>query len=333
LARRTITILLGAAGALLAASPAHAALVYVKGAATQHPQVYVARDDGTHPHRLGKGRSPTISPNGRWVAWIRPGPEERVLLRRANRSRKPRRVADAGEFRELRFAPDSKLLGMIRGRRLMVYDVRMRTNLKAAKRDTFKGFSFSPDSKSLVYATSWANDAPDAPADLYTVDFGTRERTRVTRDRRSLNPLWGPEAIAHDRQRRRPGDAPSYNLFDIHADGGSLRRITSLKIPPLLSGLVPVEMSEDGSRLIANFVGQDTRAGFRVNPETGRTHALSEDFEHGIVATDLSDDGTTVLGHTGGPDPTGRHNVVAIPYRGGDPTILVRRATSPAWSL
>jgi hypothetical protein len=332
LARRTITILLGAAAALIGASPAHAALVYVKRASTEHPRVYVARDDGTHPHRLGEGRSPTISPNGRWVAWVRPGPEERVLLRRADRSRKPRRVADAASFGELRFAPNSKLLGMIRGRRLMVYDIRTRTQLKAAKRDTFRGFSFAPDSKALVYATSWANEAPDAPADLYSVDFGTRERMRITRDRRSLNPLWGPEAIIHDRQRRRPGDAPSYNLFDIHPDGGSLRRITSLRIPPLVSGLVPVELSEDGSRLLANFVGQDTQVGFRVNPETGRTHALSRDFEHGVVATDLSDDGSTVLGHTGGPDPTARHNVVTIPYAGGEPTILVRRAMSPAWS-
>jgi hypothetical protein len=333
LARRTITILLGAAAVLIGASPAHAALVYVKRAATAHPQVYVARDDGTHPRRLGEGRSPTISPNGRWVAWIRPGDEERLLLRRADRSRKPRRVADADEFGELRFAPNSKLLGLIRGRRLMVYDIRTRKQLRAAKRDTFHGFSFAPDSKSLVYATSWANRAPDAPADLYTVDFGTRERTRITRDRRSLNPLWGRDAIVHDRQRRRSGDAPAYNLFDVHADGGSLRRITSLRIPPLVSGLVPVELSADGARLLANFVGQDTQVGFRVNPETGRTHALSEDFEHGIVATDLSDDGRTVLGHTGGAEPTGRHNVVRVPYAGGEPTILVRRAMWPAWSL
>jgi hypothetical protein len=333
LARRTITILLGTAAALIGASPAHARLVYVKRAASEHPQVYVARDDGTHPHKLGEGRSPTISPNGRWIAWIRPGAEERILLRRADRSRKPRRVADAPAFGELRFAPNSKLLGLIRGRRLMVYDIRTRKQLRAAKRDTFKGFSFAPDSKSLVYATSWANEAADAPADLYRVDFGTRERTRITRDRRSLNPLWGRDGIVHDRQRRRAGDAPSYNLFDIHADGGSLRRITSLRIPPLVSGLVPVELSRDGARLLANFVGQDVRVGFRVNPETGRTHALSEDFEHGIVATDLSDDGGTVLGHTGGPDPTGRHDVVTIPYTGGDPTVLVRRAMWPAWSL
>ena len=74
MAKRTITTLLGATIALLAAAPAHATLVYTKsnkdGTATR---VYVADDDGTNAHKVGKGMLPAVSDDGRWVAWIVPG--------------------------------------------------------------------------------------------------------------------------------------------------------------------------------------------------------------------------------------------------------------------
>jgi hypothetical protein len=127
--------------------------------------------------------------------------------------------------------------------------------------------------------------------------------------------------------------APSYNLFEVQPDGGSLRRITALRIPNLLSGLVPIELSADGTRLLAEFVGQDTGVGFAVDPRTGNTRSLSRNSETGFVGFDLSADGRTVLGQTGGPDPAARHNVATMPYRGGKPTVLVRRAAFPDWTL
>jgi hypothetical protein len=51
------------------------------------------------------------------------------------------------------------------------------------------------------------------------------------------------------------------------------------------------------------------------------------------VGFDLTSDGRTVLGHTGGPDPSAAHNVVTIPYTGGEPRVLVRRAAFPDWNL
>ena len=217
-------------------------------------------------------------------------------------------------------------------RRLFVYDIREREEARVAS-GVIRGFSFSPDSASIVFGTAGRNDAADAPSDLYSVTLEDSSRRRITRDRKSLNPLWGPAGILHDRMRARGGDAPSYNVFTIKPDGGSLRRITTLRIPSLMSGLVPLEQSADGTRLLANFVGQDTQVAFRVNVETGRAKALDDDFENGLVGFDLSADGRTVLGHTGGPDPTARHNVVTVPYGGGDPEVLVRRAGFPDWSL
>jgi hypothetical protein len=185
----------------------------------------------------------------------------------------------------------------------------------------------------VVFGTAGRNDALDAPSDLFSVALQNRTRRRITRDRKSLNPLWREQGIIHDRMNAREGDAPTYNLFEIQPDGGSLRRITSLRIPPLLSGLVPLEASANGGRLLAQFVGQDTSVAFRVNPATGKNKSLDNDFENGLVGFDLTADGRTVLGHTGGPDPGAPHNVVTIPYVGGEPRVLVRRAAFPDWNL
>jgi hypothetical protein len=330
-ARRTITTLLGASLALLVAAPAQAALVYVKDPGELDARVWVARDDGSQPRRVGMGHTPQISSDGRWVAWIQTGTPDRLMMRLADRSRPARVVARSSFIGDHHFSPDAKSLAYVLGRRLFVYDIREREELKAAS-GNIRGFSFSPDSASLVFGTSGTSDAIDAPSDLYSLELEDRVRRRITRDRKSLNPLWGPTGIIHDRMRPRAGDAPSYNLFEIQPDGGDLRRITSLRIPSLVSGLVPLELSANGKRLLAEFVGQDTRVGFRVNPETGKAKALDSDFENGFVGFDLSADGRTVLGHTGGPDPTNRHDVVTMPYAGGDAEVLVRRAGFPDWS-
>jgi Tol biopolymer transport system component len=331
MAKRLIAYLIAAA-AWLAAFPAAAgaALVYVKGPNSGHPVVWAARDDGTAPRRIATGSLPVISPDGKWVAW-RDFANNAVRLRKV-RGRNVRKIAKSLSIGAVAFSPDSKRLGMALRRRLIVYDIAARASATVA-RGFINGFSFSPDSASLVYGTSGRDEAFDAPSDLYALELNSDNKMRVTRDRKSLNPLWGPNGeIVFDRQTRREGDAPRYNLFGIHPDGGALRRITALRIPPLLSGLVPLEMSADGGRLLADFTGQDTSVGFAVNPRTGRTRALSKNMETGFMATDLSADGRKVLGQTGGADPANRHNVVTVPYAGGKPTVLVRRAAYPDWT-
>ena len=326
------TILLGALLALLTAAEAQARLVYVKQPAAARPSVYVADDDGSGAHRIGRGRDPVVSPDGRWVAWIAPGSPQQVMLRRADRRGRARGLSRSSQVGDLRFSPDSTQLGMALRNRLSVHHIPTRSTFTAAN-GYLRGFSFSPDSTSVVYATSGRDDDYDAPTDLYTLEFDAGPRTRITRDRKSLNPLWGAAGIIHDRQRVRDGDAPSYNVFEIQPDGGSLRRITSLRIPRLVSGLVPLELSAGGGRLLAEFVGQDTRAAFAVDPKTGKTRLLGKRAEGGFVGFDLSADGRTVLGHSGGPDPGARHDVVTVPYRGGRPKVLVKNAAFPDWSL
>ena len=273
LAKRTITTLLGAALALLAAAPAEATLVYVKDAGDFNTRVWVARDDGTQPHKVGLGHSPKISADGRWIAWIQPGTPDQLMMRLADRSRKARVVARSSFVGEFHFSPDSKSVGLVLSRRLFVYDIRERDEEQAAS-GVIRGFSFSPDSTSVVFGTAGRNDAADAPSDLYSVAARGRDAPPD-----HARPQVAQPAVGRGRDHPRPharaeGDAPTYNLFEIQPDGGSLRRITRLRIPTLVSGLVPVELSANGGRLLAEFVGQDTGMGFRVNPLTGKTHAL-----------------------------------------------------------
>ena len=54
-------------------APAHARLAYVKGEA----QIHVANDDGSQPRRIATGIAPVISPDGRWVAYLRTARQER----------------------------------------------------------------------------------------------------------------------------------------------------------------------------------------------------------------------------------------------------------------
>ena len=56
------------------------------------------------------------------------------------------------------------------------------------------------------------------------------------------------------------------------------------------------------------------------------------DFESGTVGFDLSADGKTILGHTGGPDPGDAHDVVTVPYGGGEQDVIVEDAAYPDWT-
>jgi hypothetical protein len=146
--------------------------------------------------------------------------------------------------------------------------------------------------------------------------------------------VWGPDEIVFDRFKRRRGGAPAFNLWAVDpAAVDELRRLTRLTIPPLASGLVPLEVSADGRRMLAVFTGQDTQVGFTVATASGRTRALSTDFERGLVGFDLSGDGRSILAHTGGGDPQAAHDVVVVPYGGrGEPKVLVAGAAYPDWT-
>jgi WD40-like Beta Propeller Repeat len=333
---RTIAMLVGMLAAALWAAPAEAKLVYVKRAASASPAVYVAKDNGKDPRRLGIGRSPTISPNGQWVAFVSmptgAAQVETVVLQKLQAGSQ-RLVMRSKGVDSLRFSPDStKLAAIAAGKRIRVYDV-VADSLHVAAEGNVRGYSFSPDSKQIVFGRA-VNDDLQSESDLYVVPVLGGEANRITSVKNALNPVWGPKEIVFDRFAARRDDAPAYNLWALDAAApDKLRQLTKLKIPPLVSGLVPLEVSADGKRMLAVFTGQDVQVGFTVAMASGKTRALSMDFESGTVGFDLSRDGRMILAHTGGPDPGAHHDVVKVPYaRGGKPKVIVEDAAYPDWT-
>jgi hypothetical protein len=334
--RMRTTVILAAALAVAAwAAPAHARMVYVKNPGGVEPVVYVADDRGRNPERIGIGRAPTIAPNGRWVAFVTSPPDadrETVVLKKLD-SGTQRLVIRARSVSSLRFTPDSGKLGAITGgKRVRVFDIAA-DELHTVVEGPIRGYSFSPDSERIVVGRA-RRDRLQAASDLFIVPaLGGRRPVQVTDFGRAMNPVWGPDEVLFDRFRRRRGDAPAFNLWAVEPQaGGELRRLTALTIPRLVSGLVPLEFSSDGRRLLSVFTGQNTEVGFTVQTRTGRTRALSRDFESGIVGFDLSADGRRILAHTGGWDPSAAHDVVSVPYRGGRPKVLVEDAAYPDWT-
>jgi Tol biopolymer transport system component len=333
---RTTAIVAALFAVALWAAPAQARLVYVKNAGGIEPVVYTATDRGKDPRRLGIGRAPTISPNGEWVAWITvPAGGSRmdtVVVQKLDGGSQ-RLVMRSRSIGSLRFSPDSGKLGAVAaGKRVRVYDLAA-DELHTAADGEIRGYSFSPDSQGIVVGMA-ENSKFQAPSDLYAGPaLGGKKLLRLTDFGRAMNPVWGPQEIAFDRFRRRRGDAPAFNLWALDpARGGALRRLTQLTIPRLVSGLVPLEFSADARRLLAVFTGQDTEVGFTVAVRSGRTRALSTDFESGIVGFDLSADGRRILAHTGGGDPSAAHDVISLAYGGGKPRVLVEDAAYPDWT-
>jgi hypothetical protein len=80
------------------------------------------------------------------------------------------------------------------------------------------------------------------------------------------------------------------------SNGKGLKRLTHTKVPPLLQGLFPTDWSANGSRLLAEFEGQDVSFAVGVNPRTGAQTLVDKDGEQGFVGTAISSDGKSVLG-------------------------------------
>jgi len=316
-----------AALALAPVAPASAALVYVK-TSEGAPAVFVAQDDGTDPRELAAGTQPQISPDGRTVAVLRPtGSRTRLVLVTAQSGRE-RLLASSTSVESVTFSPDSTLLAAeVGGRRLMLFETdtgRMATLV----RGFVKGLSFSPDSTRLAFGLG-VDGTARGEADVYKVSVRGGEPRRLTRDGRSLLPVWGPQRIAFVKQKGldRTGMIPTYDIWSMDEVGREVDRMTRTKVPDGVNGLLPIEWSADGTRLVAQYVGADVRVGFTVDPRDGSTRSLRRK-----VAFDLASDGSAVLTQSGGTDPDAKHNVYSAPYEGGASDLLVRNASFPDWS-
>ena len=329
--------LLSALALALAPTAAQAAvpakLAYVTGLAGAHPRVHVASGDGSGAISLGGGADAQISPDGATVAIVTPYTRRgtSLVVRAADGGGTVRTLLGATQsIGPLVWSPDGARLAvtvnLVDASRLVVIDVADGSRHVVA-RGQIQGASFSPDGRRIAYARSARRYGR---GNVFVAQADGSGAHAITHDGRSLYPLWGPTRIAYSHERLRRADAPVYQLRTMRPDGGGVRRLTHLRIPRLLSGLTATAWSADGSRLLAEYGGQDTSEAWTVDVASGRARDLTGRFD-GVIGAGLSADGRTVLVQRGYFDDPKHQSVATIPFAGGRATVLVRHGSAPSW--
>lgn len=346
LSPRYVAALAVLVGCLIVPASAQATLVFTRN--PLRPTVYVANDNGSGARKIGAGSNPRVSPDGQTIVFYRfgKGKQPSELMTVPATGGTPQRLASGWQDPFVfAWSPDSSTIAVLLGpevgkRRLTTIDLATGTRQTLAS-GFFSGVSFAPQGGQLVFSRSSTEFG--TKSDVYRIDLLPPGAVSVaavlpvalTSDHRSSSPLWGPNEkivfVKHLGEKSRKY-GPKNDLFLMSPTGKGVKRLTSTRVAPLLSGLSPTEWSANGSRLLAEFGGQDTSYAVTVNPRTGDERALTEEREVGFVGTALSSDGKLVLGSLGGFEPGPGHKVVAIPYAGGKPKVLANNASEPDWS-
>jgi hypothetical protein len=337
-----------AAPSLAPSPPPQPTIAYVTQSGTSLPLVWTMRTDGSQKTSLGEGFSPQISPNAQQVAvsLFGAGPSEtgpalgvysttggprQTFLNLKGETAQPLGWSPDGRY----LAVDVQSTALKRGAQLSglgILDTQS-SKLSMIAHGQLYGASFAPNgSDELVYGLA-RSQSLTARVNVYRAKPDGSGTVALTRDGRSLFPLWGPGAIAYDRERLRRNDAPVYQIW-LRASSGRTRRLTNVRVRSLVSGLVPVAFSADGSRLLAQFVGQDTSEAWTVRVSSGRIHRLTRKGARlPLQAAGLSGDGATVLVDEGGLDgPASEGRVATVPFAGGRTTLLAAQGSQASWN-
>jgi Tol biopolymer transport system component len=335
--RKALISLLAVVALLALPAAASATLSYTKG--LQKPRVYVAEDNGSGARQVGVGRNSHVSPDGEWVAYERESQSGTSELRlyQVDVHKSERLLNPWAESFVFAWSPDSTkvaaVTGGIRGKRtLLVIDAK---SLKREKVATgyFNGASFSPESDEIVYGVSQTENT--LKSDIFRYELGGVAPKALTKGKKSAYPLWGPkDQIVFAGQVRAGGrsESPASQLFVMNPEGQRISQVTHTKISPLSQGLIPVDWSSNGARLLTEFAGEDQSYAVAVSTVTGSEKKLTKNPETGLQGAALSPDGSTVLGAVGlgfGGNPNPK--VVTVPWGGGPEKVLVPGGYEPSW--
>ena len=197
------------------------------------------------------------------------------------------------------------------------------------------GASFEPGLDELVYA-SGASLEITVRVDLHTVAADGGGRHQITHTGDSLNPLWGPRAIAYDREHVRGlSSEPEFQIWTMATPGASPRQLTHLHVPALVDGLQPLGFDGAGDRLLAEYVGQDTSAAWTVTYPSGTARPVSlTGVRDGVQGSAISPDGRVLLVASGAFEQSPGHGAVeTVEFGGRTPGLVIRGGAAPSWTL
>jgi hypothetical protein len=329
-------------------------IAYVTAGARSPERVWVANADGREARVLGEGEEPLISPDGSQVAaglfGTGTGSQETgpSLAVYPTGGAAPLRLGDlsTASVQPLAWSPDSRYLAVAlqstdlerpaQTSGLAVLDMTT-GKLTTIATGYVYGASFAPEGSDRIVYGRAPSQTTAAGVNLYAANPDGSDTVRLTSDGRSLNPLWGPHGIAFDRERLRHDDAPEYQIW-LRPFSGSrpprTRRLTSLKVGPLVVGLVPIAFSASGSRLLAEFEGQDTSEAWTVVVPSRRSRRLRVGRGHAnAIAGGISRDGAVLLideGFLEGPPSSDK--VATVPFAGGPAKVIVAHGSQAGWN-
>ena len=340
----------GSSSSAVATTPYRLAYV-TSSEAHPFPIVWSSRADGSEPEQLGPGDGPLLSPDGSMVAAglfgaegdTENGPSLAIYSTAGAAALKLGSLARASAL-PLAWSPDSRYLAVYlqstavrnvaRHSGLAILDTRT-GSLRTVASGIVYGASFAADGSDRVVFARAGSQLLSAAVNLYTVSPGGAGLRRITSDGRSLFPIWDPARpgyIAYDSERLRAGDAPVYQIWLRSLHGGRPRRLTSVRVRSLVSGLMPLAFSRSGSRLLAEFVGQDTSEAWTVRVPSGRARAVRVNGRQ-AVGGGISSDGSRLLVDEGVIEgPATGDDVLSVPFGGGAPTLLVAHAAQASWN-
>jgi WD40-like Beta Propeller Repeat len=302
----------------------------------QHASVWVARRDGSNARPVAAGAvAGMLSPDGRRLAYSLPQDEPSsglaplYVVELADGAR--RRIGEASGYA---WSPDGRRLAMTNGKALVLVDARSGERHELARGRDLGALSFAPDGTSLAYEDANGEVGRKYRGDIFAIHLPDGEITRLTRDGRSDTPLLGRRWIVY-RRFHFAGDWQIGRVRLMRFDGTAARPIArgNERTSRGEMGLLPIELSEDGTRLLACAAAEFSCSPIAFTLARGKEHRLSVMRERAMVveARDLARDGTEVLVEAGAFDDVHRR-IYAIPFAGGTPRLLVRDATSPSWA-
>jgi len=280
----------------------------VRGAYEERGTIWTADLDGSNRRRLVAGNAPDISPNGRWIAFLDRSYDLRVVRPEGGSARLLARNTGWTDFK---WTPDSSRLGVVIGGSLRVVDVDTGRTVTIDRGRFVWGFSFSPSGSEIVYGlhTDRRLRVTQGGVDIYRASARGGDVRRLTRDRGSDSPVWGPDGIAFARFEPYTLLHPAVELWFMRPDGRGVRMISS-------KNLAPFAWSRNGRRLLASAVSEVDTHPYAVDPMSGRARALAGPRAEVFTAA-LSRDGRWVLATRNG-------TLVQAPWAGGKPRVLAR---------
>lgn len=314
------------------------------------PEVWVSpNEDGSEARHVGNGWVGQVSPDGKLVAFehaeafsgwelkIYDVATGQVHVRLTHMRTTSEQIV--GEETAFAWSPDSTKVAALQNeprsgkQTLYVISVRGGKSMTRIARGHFRGVSFSPDDKQVVFGLAHAGGAP-AKTDIARASVRGGPIRLLTHDHASGWPLWSPRGQIAFAKRTKP---ERFDLYVMKANGRGVKRLA--KVGRDEAGFFPAFWLPSGNRMVANFESLDTNYAALVDPRDDRVMAINPPIdgshrgvgESGFLAASLSADGQTVLGCFGSvvfADPP----MASVPITGGEPTVLSEEFTSPSWS-